>query len=226
MVPELKFARLEAHIVLRPLLITSLVLAEHLIEQAGFGAETIVVLSASSKVALGLAHRLAGRWPLLGLSSSGNRRWVEGTGLYERVVAYEELTELGRIGPCLVLDLAGNGALTDRLCALPGIVCRQLLRVGATHGVAPQVGPADAMRPDGMFFWSPEHIERRVASWGPAAFETRLAQAIDAFSAAAGRNFERCYADGPQALREHYERLQRGAVPPWQWLLARPGSPP
>lgn len=61
------------------------------------GDGTIVLSSASSKTPVGLAHRLARRADrpeVVGLTSAGNVAFIEGLGVYHRMVTYDDLASL------------------------------------------------------------------------------------------------------------------------------------
>jgi len=78
----------DAALVMRPLFGTS-VLLDQVLSEAGFnGARAVVLTSASSKTAYGLAHLLRER-PVqtIGLTSAARRGWVDGLGLYDAVLA-------------------------------------------------------------------------------------------------------------------------------------------
>src|SRR5215468_6531063 len=61
-----------------------------------FGARSVVLSSASSKTAYGIAFLIARRRKatVIGLTSRSNREFVEGLGCYDRVLGYEELEHL------------------------------------------------------------------------------------------------------------------------------------
>src|SRR5262249_3240073 len=77
------------HVLLRPLFITSYVVDDWLFDGALFGGSAVLVSSASSKVACGLAFLLAernrsqgGTFEVIGLTSGKNRPFVERLGTY------------------------------------------------------------------------------------------------------------------------------------------------
>src|SRR3954452_594432 len=85
----------DAALVMRPLFGTS-VLLDLVLEEAGFhGAVTVVLSSASSKTVYRLAHLLGTRhFATVGLTSPSRRDWVEGLGLYDTVLGYDEIGRL------------------------------------------------------------------------------------------------------------------------------------
>src|SRR5262249_358429 len=76
---------------LRPLFIPSFMLADFLSDNGFFGAEQVVISSASSKTAYGTAFCLADRddVALVALTSAGNERFVETMGCYQTTLRYE-----------------------------------------------------------------------------------------------------------------------------------------
>ena len=95
----------------RPLFTTSFVLDDWLADNDDFGAQAVVIGSASSKTGFGLAFMLRQRGPdgpaVVGLTSQGNRAFVESLGLYDEVLTYERAGELTR-RPTAYVDMAGN----------------------------------------------------------------------------------------------------------------------
>jgi len=77
---------------LRPLFMLSFLVDDYLAENDVFGASTIILSSASSKTAFGLAHLLKtqrGGVSVVGLTSPGNAAFVRSLGCYHDVVAYD-----------------------------------------------------------------------------------------------------------------------------------------
>ena len=78
----------------RPLFTTGFVLQDYLAVNDFFSADKIILGSASSKTALGLAFMLKKLSPdvrVVGLTSAGNRDFVESTGLYSEIVSYDQI---------------------------------------------------------------------------------------------------------------------------------------
>src|SRR6185436_10607709 len=87
----------------RPLFLTAFLLDDMLAESALFGARAVVLTSASSKTAIGLASLLARsrRAPggVIGLTSSRNIGFVERLGCYDRAVAYDDVRAIAADTP-------------------------------------------------------------------------------------------------------------------------------
>ena len=94
----------------RPLFITSYTAVDFLLDASLFGAKQIVISSASSKTAYGVAWclREAGI-PLIGLTSSRNREFVERLGCYDQVLDYDDVEQSSPDVPTLYVDLASDG---------------------------------------------------------------------------------------------------------------------
>ncbi|WP_446000185.1 DUF2855 family protein [Pseudomonas aeruginosa] len=125
---------------LRPLFTTSFLLDDFLAEHAFFGATDLLLSSASSKTAIGLAFLLQRNraqrgqdYRIVGLTSAGNRAFVEGLGCYDEVLAYDRLDALDASGDALSVDFAGNGALLGQLHQRLGDRLRYSCLVGAAH---------------------------------------------------------------------------------------------
>lgn len=164
----------------RPLYATSFLIAAML---DGRAVDTVLMSSASSKTALGLARALRGRFRVVGLTSPGNVGFCRGTGYFDEVLAYGD--EAGVAGTAIAfVDFAGNGAV--RLAVhqqLAGRLAESHI-VGDTHWQAPNNQPLPG--PEPQLFFAPSVGQARVAQWGAAGYETRLAAAWADFAATLG----------------------------------------
>jgi hypothetical protein len=151
----------DAALVMRPLFGTSVLLDLVLSERGRAGARTVVLTSASSKTAYGLAHLLRGRQlETIGLTSGTRRAWVEGLGLYDEVLAYDEVGNLSASKGAVLVDFAGDRALVRRLHEQLGDALERSILVGFTHrqleaDEAPLPGPVPE------FFFAPDEMVRR-----------------------------------------------------------------
>ena len=100
----------------RPLFTTSFVLDDYFADHDFFGANHVILASASSKTAFGMAFMLKRRpnISVSALTSSANRSFVEGLGLYDRVLTYDEIESLPAIDSVYV-DMAGNPEVRARV---------------------------------------------------------------------------------------------------------------
>lgn len=167
----------------RPLFTTSFGVADFVGANAAFGAETAVLTSASSKTALASAYCLRhaeGSLELVGLTSPGNVEFCEKTGYYDRVVAYDQIDEIGD-SPTLVIDFAGNDSTLDAIAAFAGEKLKRTVIVGVTHWQDRESSLTEM--PSGReFFFLPTWIEKRRLDWGSTEFFERNEHAWKAFA--------------------------------------------
>jgi len=167
---------------LNPLYGTSFCLCDALEEEAYRDAEQIVILSASSKTAIGLAFGLSkidGKRPqIIGLTSPGNTGFVEKTGCYDTVIAYDGLDDLPNKTSVLV-DMSGNRAV---LGAVHGALGDNMLwthSVGLTHWDDSETKKdpmaAQMIKDRSAMFFAPGHITRRAKEWGAVDFNQKVA---------------------------------------------------
>ena len=82
------------------------------------GAEQIIIVSASSKTAIGLAqglHREKGRPEVVGLTSKRNLDFVKDLNSYDHVITYDELDNINIDSPAVMVDMAGNREILGKL---------------------------------------------------------------------------------------------------------------
>ncbi len=169
-------AREDELLLLRGLFLTSFLIDDFLADNAFFGARTTLVTSASSKTSIALAHQLHARaqGAVIGLTSPGNRSFVESLGSYDRVVTYEEIESLDGQEPAVLVDMAGSGDVTGRIHRhFDGALAHSCV-VGMTHWQ--EAGRGDELPgPTPEFFFAPGQLEKRSKQWGPGEVQARIA---------------------------------------------------
>jgi hypothetical protein len=171
---------------LRPLFTTSWLIDDFLADNDFFGADTVILSSASSKTAYGTAFQLSQRPGIrvVGLTSAANKAFCESLGCYGRVLSYEELPQLPAETACVYVDFAGNAALRRSVHThFNGL--RHSLAIGSTH-VDARGSARDLPGPRPVFFFAPAQIKKRHADWGATGFTERLLAAWHAITAKAG----------------------------------------
>ena len=199
----------------RPLYTTAFLLDDFHRRNDFFGAEAVAITSASSKTSLGLAHALkaGGGARSVGLTGAANRAFVEGLGLYDQVVAYDELDAIGAKTLAYV-DMAGNGDVRRALHNRFGDGLTGACLVGGTHWTSRVRDSADLPGAKPQFFFAPTYAQERVREWGVAGFHARLGEAWAAFIADAARWTDVRETRGPDASLGVYLDCVGGRIPP------------
>lgn len=206
---------------LQPLFATSFLIHAWLADESVFGADSVVLTSASSKTALGLAFLLKrhGRATVIGLTSAANVGFVEDTGAYDRVVPYGDLPDALGGGTAIVVDFAGNGDVVGAVHRHFGDGLWRSVTVGITHRAAGDPSTLPGPRPE--FFFAPDHFVRRVAQWGGRGLAERLEAARAGFDAAAGSTIEIVERTGPDEIVAAWTATVAGQVDPRQGVICR-----
>lgn len=169
----------------RPLFTTSFVLDDYFADNEFFGANTLILGSASSKTAFGLAFMLKQRGDktIVGLTSTGNVEFCRKTGLYDEVLTYDEVESLGQ-KPSAYVDMSGNGEVLERV---HHHLADNLLRscaVGVTHHEAVlQQAPTSLPGATPSMFFAPSQIVKRSKELGPDVYQQKIAAATKSFFA-------------------------------------------
>lgn len=172
---------------LRGLFLTSFLADEYLADPPSgepyFGAEQVLVLSASAKTAIGFAQRAALRGRrIIGATSSRNRDFVSGLAWYDQVVTYDEIGELDNTKPIICVDVAGDEVLLAGVHQHFEDQLRHSMLIGLSHHDAPPLPEGESFRGiDPEFFAAPLEIERRRALWGDKAFDVKASAALASF---------------------------------------------
>lgn len=203
-----------------PLFTTSYVLDDYIADNAGFGAVQVILGSASSKTAFGLAHFLKARggMTVVGLTSPGNIGFVEGLGYYDRVIGYASIATLDPAVPTVFVDMSGNGDVVSAIHHHFGDQLKASIGVGATHWAAPR-GDKTLPGPRPAFFFAPGQIAKRDTEWGRGEMMRRATAANIAFCEMLGDRVVIAHAQGGEAVAVAYRMMAAGQNPPDRGLI-------
>ena len=165
----------DARMVLFPLYATSFCIYDFMQDHDWYGARQVVVLSASSKTAIGCAYAIsadASAPRSVGVTSPRNAASVEKLGLYDEVLTYDALDNIDASIPTVIIDMSGDGGVLGRLHQHLGDAMKYTSNVGVTHYDANTMPPGFIRDRSEMFF-APGHIQKRHKEWGPGVFEKR-----------------------------------------------------
>jgi hypothetical protein len=216
--------------VLRPLFLTAFLLDDFLAEQGFFGAQQLLLSSASSKTALATAHCLAQQRgtpqaPLIvGLTSAANAEFVRSLGCYDTVLSYEQWPAALGPAPAAYVDFAGNAALRRRIHTHFADTLMFSSSIGGTHWEA--LGSArDLPGPRPTLFFAPAQAKARSApppqGWGGAELQRRMGQAWAQFIAQvqAGRWVRIVQRRGAAAALQAYAEMLAGRTDAGEGLM-------
>ena len=227
--------------VMRPLFVTSFLLDDFLADNDFFGAQQVLLSSASSKTAYGTAFCLAqrrgspGAPGTVGLTSAGNLAFASALGCYDDLRLYGDLATLDPAVPTVYVDFAGNAELRRAVHTHFGDALRYSSSIGGTHWSA--LGSGGGLPgPRPTLFFAPAQIKKRSApppeGWGRAGLEQQMAVAWAAFVARATQGGEPWLhivsQSGADALQSAYTCLLQGQADARHGLVlslaAQPGT--
>ncbi|MEL7446712.1 MAG: DUF2855 family protein [Pseudomonadota bacterium] len=225
--PEHDPAREKERMIFGPLFKTGFVIDYFMRSEEWFGAGQVILTSSSSKTAMGLASVAKQNSPQIkriGLTSAGNVDFVKGTGLYDEVLAYDDLDSLLKV-PTVTVDFAGNATLLASLHNHFGDDLKYSCLVGATHieerggGLG---GAADLPGPKPTLFFAPDHFVSFFKEHGPVEGGKMAAAAWSGFLEAVGSSVEMVTLTGLDAARETYLEMVGGKVDPAKGIVIEP----
>jgi hypothetical protein len=203
---------------LRPLFMLSVLVDDFLAENEFYGARSVMLSSASSKTAFGLAHLLHTRRngiKVIGLTSAANTEFVKSLGCYDEVVTYDRVTSLPSDLPVAFVDMAGNSELRERLHRHFGNQIKYSGRIGLTHrSSSPDEPKLPGAKP--TWFSAPDQIRKRAKEWGPGGIGTRFGAAWSGFAPMLDQWLTVTEGRGPAAVRQTYLDTLNGRVTPDQ----------
>ncbi|APC14385.1 hypothetical protein BLL42_01000 [Pseudomonas frederiksbergensis] len=204
-------------ILLNPLFLTSLMLADFLQDNQFFGATRLVFSSASSKTAFGTAVCLEGQSNLerVALTSTGNKAFVEHLGCYERTLGYAELASLPADRPTLYVDFSGDLDLRDQVhLHFAERLVYSCFAGSAQSTDEPQLSAITGPQP--AFFFAPIQIRKRSAEWGAQRLSQYFGEGVQQFyrkvTAPANPLLRVVESDGLEAAQTVISRLFHGKI--------------
>jgi hypothetical protein len=192
-----------------------------------FGATNLVITSASSKTAMSLASVAKDLSPAVervGLTSPGNVAFVEHGGLYDRVLSYDDITQLA-LQPSVSVDFAGNSAVLRAVHAHLGDHLKYSCLVGATHvdsrggGLAAAEGMAG---PKPILFFAPDHAVATIQELGPKGFGEAVARSWKSFLRAVDGVVDIDERHGLATAAEAFVETFQGKADPQKGIIIRP----
>ena len=226
--PEHDPAREGERMIFGPLFKTGFLIEYFMAQENWFGAEAVILTSASSKTAMGLASVAQQNSPgikRIGLTSAGNVDFVKGTGMYDEVLSYDDVASLPAV-PSVSVDFAGNAKLLASIHNQLGDQLKYSCLVGATHieerGPGGMGGDAGLPGPKPTLFFAPDHAVSLFKTLGPEEAGKRLAKAWHGFLAAVGETVTIERHAGLAAARDAFVKMAGGTVDPAVGIVIEP----
>ena len=203
---------------LRPLFMLSFLVDDFLRENEFFEARSVLLSSASSKTAFGLAHLLHSHpqpTHVIGLTSAANADFVRSLGCYHEVLTYDRIESLPSDSPVVFVDMAGSSALRAQLHRHFGDAMKYSGQIGLTHrSFSPNEPELPGAKP--AWFFAPDQIRKRAKEWGPGGVDQRFGAAWSNFAPTLAKRLNVVEGRGPAAVKQVYLDTLDGLVPPAQ----------
>jgi hypothetical protein len=224
--PEHDAAREDARMIFGPLFKTGFLIEAMMRREGWFGAEQLVMTSASSKTSMALAHCAKQSSPAIkriGLTSTANIDFVRATGLYDEVIGYFAVEAIPHV-PSVAVDFAGNAAVGRAVHTHLGENLKYSCSVGVTHvgargGISePLPGPAP------ILFFAPDHATATIKELGPKGFGEAVGASWKAFVGVTEGFVTIDHRDGLQAAADAFAATLKGEADPSVGIVVRPSG--
>lgn len=207
---------------LYPLYGTAFLIYDQLVDNAFYGAKQVIIGSASSKTASGLAFMLknndTGPVECIGLTSEANVNAVKSLACYDRVLSYQDLASIDADCQSAYVDMSGNAEVLVGLHEHLRDNMKKSFRVGVTHWQAS--GPDKSLpgaKPE--FFFAPSQIEKRNKDWGKGVVQQLGMKASAEAARALGKSLSIQWINDAEELSKTWCDLVQNKVPPSQGLM-------
>ena len=206
-----------------PLFITSFVLYDYLTDNDYFGASQVVIGSVSSKTAFGLAQFIhedeSSGQRVIGLTSPGNRAFVESLGCCDDILLYGEEAKIDPGVKTAYVDMSGNHDLTVTLHNHLQENMVESCMVGATHWES--AGRATGLPgAEPKFFFAPSQIAKRDKEWGPGVLYGKASEASARLARSASKEIEIERVKGPDEVAAIWRDFLDNKVAPSRGIMA------
>ena len=223
--PEHDPSREAERMIFGPLFKTGFLIEAMFRREGWFGANRVVMTSASSKTAMALASVARAKSPgirRIGLTSAGNVAFVRAGGFYDQVLAYDEVAKLAQ-EPSVLVDFAGNAAVLHAVHTALGESLHYSCMVGATHvgaGFGRDNGPIPGPTP--TLFFAPDHAVAAIKELGPKAFGKSVAASWQTFLGDASGTVKVDERGGLAAAQKAFATTLTGTADPAVGIIIRP----
>jgi len=201
--------------------LTAFCIQEMLKSNDWYGAEQVVIISASSKTSIGLAYGLdedEDAPAVIGLTSTRNVDFVSSIDTYDNVLSYNDLEQLDASKPTVIVDMSANFAVLSRLHSHLGANMRFTINVGLTHWDEPRQMDGIIKERSEQFF-APSYIQKLMKELGAEEFNKRTGQYIMQCAAKTSSWLKVRELDGIEGLSEVYEDVCAGNIPANEGLV-------
>jgi hypothetical protein len=224
--PEHDPAREGERMIFGPLFRTGFLIEYFMRAQNWFGASQLIITSASSKTALGLASVTRSNSPQIkriGLTSPSNVSFVEATGLYDEVIAYDAIASIAG-QQSVSVDFAGNAGLLGQLHKHLGESLNYSCLVGATHIEARSTfgGGAALPGPKPVLFFAPDHAVALFKELGTEEATRQIGAAWREFLGVAQGTIAITRLSGLEEARRMFLEMVTGKIDPAQGIVIEP----
>lgn len=201
--------------IFRPLFITSFMIDDFLVDNEYFGAQSVIISSASSKTAFGTAFLQQRRndRSVIGMTSAGNKAFVESLGCYDEVLTYDQVDALPS-GDTVYVDIAGNSDLRWRIHHHYGDQLKFSSAVGYSHlGTLAHGQKIPGPKP--QFFFAPAQVQKREQDWRDSGgVLAHYAEAWQAFMQPMRNWIAIHHGNGTERIEAIYQQTLAGKVSP------------
>ncbi|MDZ4306775.1 DUF2855 family protein [Allopontixanthobacter sp.] len=222
--PEHDPAREAQRMIFGPLFKTGYLIETMFRTESWFGAEAMVMTSASSKTSMALASVARDKSPQvrrIGLTSAGNVAFTEATALYDQVLSYDQVGELEQV-PTVSVDFAGNSKVLRAIHEHLGGNLAYSCLVGATHVDGRIGGSKNMPGPQPILFFAPHYAVAAIKELGPKAFGKAVAESWHRFLGEVEGTVEVEIRPGLAAARDTFVAMVKGQVDPAVGIVIEP----
>ncbi len=227
--PEHDPAKEAERMLFGPLFKTGFLIEAMFRREGWFGAQNLIMTSASSKTAMGLASVAKDLSPdikRIGLTSKGNVDFVRETALYDEVMAYDDVANLAHVASVSV-DFAGNSALLRGIHETLDQNLKYSCLVGATHvdarGANSAGGGGSAMPgPKPILFFAPDHAVATVQELGAKGFGEAVGTSWKSFLGVVDGVVDINERKGLNAAADAFVKTLQGNTNPKKGIIIRP----
>jgi hypothetical protein len=222
--PEHDPAKENERMIFAPLFKTGFLIEDMFRRNDWFGAENLIMTSASSKTAMGLASCAKNASPKIkriGLTSAGNVDFTKSTGLYDLVLSYDEIGNLPDTASVCV-DFAGSSNLLRSVHQTCANALKYSCLVGVTHVGDRSGGAGDLPGPAPILFFAPDHAVAAIKELGPKAFGEVVAQQWKIFLEHSATNLTIEIRGGVVSAAQAFVSILKNEADPQIGIVIRP----